>query len=253
MDFDLRLAKPAEVEALKKFRKTDFAADQVVGLAEEMVYYNVLVTFISTQLRDPSETFVRFVAGEIPAIERVTGKVVERLTPILRKAIQASIVDHVARSFNKEPEAPPPHVETPLSPLIAPAHAEVVSTATPDEVESWNIITAIVKQAHSDATVQHRHSKTYFTIFQKNIRKWFIHLVVDRAPNWIAFRHIRVEDARRLCPTAEISPGGQFGDCKLAIRGVADLKNLRPLILASYEAESARLVTDESGEFDLAH
>lgn len=31
MDFDLRTAKPAEIDALKKFRKADFAADQIVG------------------------------------------------------------------------------------------------------------------------------------------------------------------------------------------------------------------------------
>lgn len=82
--------------------------EQIVSLAEEMVYYNVLVNFMSTQRRDPSEAFVRFVAGEIPSLGRVTQKIVERITAILRKAIQSSIVDHVARSFNQpQVDAPP--------------------------------------------------------------------------------------------------------------------------------------------------
>jgi hypothetical protein len=41
---------------------------------------------LSAQLREPSENFVRFVAGEIPATGRLTQKVIERLTPVLRKA-----------------------------------------------------------------------------------------------------------------------------------------------------------------------
>lgn len=100
MDFDLRTAKQAEIDALKKFRKTEFAADQVVGLAEEMLYYNVLVPFIASQLVDPSDKLVRLVAEEIPSIKRIDKKVIDRLTPILRKAIQSAILDHVARSFN---------------------------------------------------------------------------------------------------------------------------------------------------------
>jgi hypothetical protein len=100
MDFDLRSAKQAEIDALKKLRKTEFSADQVIGLAEEMLYYNVLVPFISSQLIDPSDKLVRLFAEEIPSIKRIDRKVVDRLTPISRKAIQSAIIDHVARSFN---------------------------------------------------------------------------------------------------------------------------------------------------------
>jgi predicted type IV restriction endonuclease len=254
LEFDIRSAKPAEIEAIKKFRKSDFVADQIVGLAEEMVYYNVLVSFVSAQLRDPGENFVRFVASEIPAVGRVTAKVVERLTPILKKAMQASIVDHVARSFTQphEPPPPPPAVEIvpPLPVVTIEARDGIVTTA--DELEAWNIIFKIVREARPDAVVQYRDSKSYFTIIQKNIRKWFIRLGVERAPLWIAFRHLRADEAKRLLPGIEAVDGGGYGDSKVNVKSVQEIAKLRPLILASYDAELARVGdADQSGEFEV--
>lgn len=74
---------------------------------------------------------------------------------------------------------------------------------------------------------------------QNNLRKWFIRLGIEKAPFWISFRHIKVETAQALCPGIEVSGGG--GDARVAIKGVADVAKLRPIILASYEAEAARV------------
>jgi len=247
MDVDLRSVKPAEIDALKRFRKADFAADQVVSLAEEMVYYNVLVQFMALQLREPSEAFVRFVAGEIPTIGRITSKIVERLGPVLRKAIQTSIVEHVARSFGREPD---PVIEVPAQVVVTPtvvaggeAREGVVTTA--DELQCFAMISGMVKELHPDAVVSYRDSKSYFTvIIQKNLRKWFVRLGVERQPFWVALRHIKVEEARRLCPGVEVSEGGGYGDCRFTIKALPELAKLRSVILASYKAEAARVVEE---------
>jgi predicted type IV restriction endonuclease len=251
MDFDLRSAKQAEIDALKKFRKTEFTADQIVGLAEEMVYYNVLVPFIASQLRDPGEKLVRLVAEEIPSIKRIDKKVVDRLTPILRKAIQSAILDHVARSFGAPTQSEPTPVVT------APTHAETTGGAAGDsgagtdsrdgilttaaELEVHSLVSKMIKEKFPDAVVQYRDAKSYFTIMQKNLRKWFIRLGIEKAPYWISFRHIKPEAARVLCPGIEVVDGGQLGDAEVAIKGAADVLPLKRLILASYEAELARI------------
>lgn len=249
MDFDIRSAKLAEIDALKKFRKTEFTADQIVGLAEEMVYYNVLVPFMASQLRDPGEKLVRLVAEEIPSIKRIDKKVVDRLTPILRKAIQSAILDHVARSFGA-----PVHSEAPAAATAQPqpevgAEASVPAgdgsregvVTTPEELEVYGIVSKIVKEKFPDAVVQYRDAKSYFTILQKNLRKWFVRIGIEKAPYWIAFRHIQPEEARALCPGFNMVAGGQRGDTEVAIKRVADISMLTPLILASYEAELGRV------------
>jgi len=264
MSFDLRTAKQAEIDALKRFRKTDFTADQIIGLAEEMVYYNVLVPYIASQLRDPGEKLVRLVAEEIPSIKRIDKKIVDRLTPILRKAIQSAILDHVARSFNHqhpEPVAAPPPAA--LLPAPAPAAAllpapsgeaatagavitaapdmrERVST-TPEELDVYTQVAKIVRERYPDAQVLYRDAKTYFTIMQKNLRKWFIRLGIERQPFWIAFRHVKAETARNLCPGVDVTDGGGLGDSRILIKGTGDIAKLKPIILASYEAEAARI------------
>ncbi|CAK0780207.1 predicted type IV restriction endonuclease [Gammaproteobacteria bacterium] len=222
MDFDIRTPKQAELDALKKFRKTEFTADQIVGLAEEMVYYNVLVPFIASQLLDPGEKLVRLVAEEIPSLKRIDKKVVGRLTPILRKAIQAAILDHVARSFNApaQPEpAPvatiPPQMDSTsgavgaVVPITEGAKEGIVTTA--QEMEAYDIISKIVKEKFPDAVIQYRDAKSYFTIMQKHLRKWFIRLGIEKTPYWISFRHVTPETARTLCPGIEVVDGGYPG------------------------------------------
>jgi hypothetical protein len=261
LDVDLRTIKQAEIDALKRFRKADFAPDQIVGLAEEMVYYNVLVSFVAQQLRDPSEAFVRFVAGEIATIGRITAKIVERLTPILRKAIQTAIVEHVARSFNREPEAQPTEAPS-AAPQQQPAAAQTLATpagearegvvTTAEELEAFAIIAGIVREIIPEAAVSYRDSKSYFTIIQKNIRKWFVRLGVEKQPFWIAFRHVKVDEARKLAPGIEVSDGGAFGDCRFMIKTLSELNKLRAVILASYNAEAARVADDTEGNIDIA-
>lgn len=259
MDFDIRTLKQAELEALKKFRKTEFIADQIVSLAEEMVYYNVLVPFIASQLVEPGDRLVRLVAEEIPSIKRVDKKVVDRLTPILRKAIQAAILDHVARSFN------PPQVDlaaasavTSLPDITINVPSEVAITdtsrdnnietaATPTELKVYELIVKIIKEQFPDATVLYRSTTSYFGIMQKNTRQWFMRVNVNHPPYWLAFRHIKPDAAKTLLPTFDISKGGKWqGDSKLVIKDIADIMSLRPLIIASYKAESDRL--NESAE-----
>lgn len=251
MDFDIRSAKQAEIDALKRFRKTEFTAEQIVGLAEEMVYYNVLVPFVASQLREPGEKLVRLVAEEIPSIKRIDKKVVDRLTPILKKAIQSAILDHVARSFSTLPLSEPAQPQAPAVTTQAEATGSAAAASagaegaregivtTPEELEVYSIVSKIVKDKFPDAVVQHRDAKSYFTIMQNNLRKWFIRLGIEKAPFWISFRHIKPEAAQALCPGIEVSGGG--GDAKVGIKSVADVPKLKPIILASYEAELARV------------
>lgn len=261
LDVDLRELKQAEIDALKKLRKNDFGPDQVVSLAEEMVYYNTIVAFMSTQLRDPNDAFVRFVANEIPTIGRVTQKVVDRLTPIIRKAIQTSILQQVARSLNRQtepaileaqlvaPEAAPEAAAPAISAPVAEVREGVITTA--EELECFGSISKMIKEVNPLAVVSFRDSKSYFTIMQKNVRKWFVRLGVERQPYWVAVRHVKVDEAKRLCPGVEVSDGGQLGDCRFTIKSIGDLNKLRSVILVSYEAELARASdVDDGGELN---
>lgn len=252
LSIDLLSIKPAEMEALRRFRKTDFSPSDISALAEEMVYYSAILSFVSTQLREPSETFVRFVAGEIPAVGRVTAKVVERLTPILRKALQSAIVDQVARSLDRsgdsapEPEPPPAAKATTPgkgSPEVAvspagDAKAGIVTTA--EELEAYKQIANWLREANPNAPVAYRDSKSYFTVHQDNLRKWFVRLGLEEKPMWVALRHIKPDEARKLAPGMEIAESARFGDSRFVLSVLTDLPKLRTAIITAYERETTR-------------
>ena len=251
LDIDVLAMKPAEVEALRKFRKADFSTGDITALAEEMVYYNAMLTFVGGQFREPSESFVRYVAGEIPAVGRITAKVVERLAPILRKAIQSAIVENVARSFDRSAESPPAEPEPAPDPapvVRAPAAPPDVSkggiVTTAEELEAARMVATWIREVHADAPVGHRDSKTYFTLHQDNLRKWFLRLMLERKPMWVALRHVKPDEARRLAPGVEMLDGTQFGDSRFSLGSLTDLQKVRTAIIAAYEREAARVGED---------
>lgn len=265
LSVDLLSIKPAEVDVLRRFRKADFSPGDISALAEEMVYYHAILSFVSTQLREPSEAFVRFIAGEIPGVGRVNARVVERLTPIIRKALQSAIVDHVARSFDRsaEPDPEPTPVAKPPAPAPAkPPGESAQGTAqastdqragivtTPEELEAMKMISIWVREAIPNAPIGYRDSKTYFTIHQDNTRKWFVRLGIEKKPMWVALRHVKQDDAKKLAPGLEVVDGSQYGDSRIMLPTLSDLPKMRTAIIAAYERETARKGEDTADTSD---
>ena len=253
LDIDLMAIKPAEIEALRRFRKSDFSSGDIAALAEEMVYYNTMLVFIGTQLRDPSESFVRYIAGEVMSGLRITAKIVERLTPILRKAIQSAVVENVARSFDRpagatlaEADSPPVPSAGPPTPPAEDTSAKPGVVTTAEELQSFDLISTWISEIYPEAKLAHRDSKSYFTIHQDNIRKWCIRLLLDRNPMWIALRHIKPDEARALAPGLDVSDGAAYGDCRIALSTMKDLQKTRAAVIAAYEREANRVTEDTS-------
>lgn len=247
LEIDLLNIKPAEIDLLRRFRKADFVPGDITELAEETVYYNTIVKMISSQLHEPSESFVRWVAGELPNSPRVTSKLVERMTPILRRAIQSAIVDHVARSFARPPEPPAPAEAVPPVEAASPPAAEAKVEAKPgivttaDELEVAKIVEGWVKELRPTGEFGFRDGKGYFTLHQNNLRKWFARFGLEKKPGWVALRHVRPEEARTLAPGLDVSEGSSFGDVRIAVPAMAELYKLRSAVMAAYEREASRV------------
>jgi hypothetical protein len=207
-----------------------------------------MLEFLSKQLKEPSESFVRFVASETAAANKITAKVVERLTPILRKAIQSAIVEHVARSFepaNAESTPPPPSplAKSPVLPVADEPSARDVIVTTPEELEISNTIMSWIREVVPNARLALRDSKSYAAIYQENVRKWFVRFVADRRPFWVALRGIPVDEARKLAPGVDVGADpGNPGGSRFVLPGVADIVKLRSAAILAYQREAERKV-----------
>ncbi len=64
-------------------------------------------------------------------------------------------------------------------------------------------------------------------------------LNVQRAPYWVAFRHVQPEELRLLAPGMPvISP--TYGDSRVSLNTVEEIRKLRSAIVAAYDRESVR-------------
>jgi hypothetical protein len=111
---------------------------------------------------------------------------------------------------------------------------------TAEELEAYKTIAGWVRETSVSAPIGYRDSKTYFTVHQDNIRKWFVRLGLEEKPMWVALRHIKADEAKKLAPGMDVAENARFGDSRILLSSLADLPKLRTAVLAAYEREALR-------------
>ncbi|PCC71280.1 hypothetical protein SAMN02745121_00820 [Nannocystis exedens] len=255
-EFDILSFTEADVEVLETFSRERFNPSGVREQAEEIIYTSKISGYIGSILRNPPESFTRFVLGELSVFagKRLTPRVIEKFTPTIKRAIQATLLDMATRSIKDQGEQkaempavahppkvdvavalPPPPVikveEKPAAPVV-PAAPNIVTTA--EELEALDIIRAICADSpmSANAPILHRDTSNWFTISTISIRRWFVRLYFNQRKKSI-FTKVSPEQAKALSPGFEVDKGYVY------INSVKDLYRLRPLLLLAYE-EAAR-------------
>ena len=248
IEIDLLQPKGIELEALRKLRKSDFSVEDIIAHAERTVYFRKMADFVTAMLREPNEAFVRFVASEVFPSVRLMPKVIERLTPIFKDAIQAAVLDSVAKSFASPAVAGdtevPPVPENSAQAADAPNEREKNIVTTPEETRCFEMISSWIHEVQPDATVVPRDSLQYFAVNLGNVRTWFVRFNVQTAPYWIAFRHITPEELKNLAPGADILGNAGFGDCRASLGGYQDVVKFRTALLTAHARQNSKTVPE---------
>jgi predicted type IV restriction endonuclease len=236
-----------DAESLEAFTKSQFEPAKVRNLAEDIIYTGKLTGYVNDLLRNPSESFVRFLLGEINIVSgRTTARVVEKFVPIIKKAIQMTLLDMATRSIKLQTEEPAPPAAQPLPPAAPPPPAPIAETTTeqnkgivttPEEIEGYDAIRRICLDATLSAKypVQYRDSQSYFGMHIIKPKYWFMRLFFDSRRKALVTR-VSVERAAMLAPGFEVdTPPENFGRSRVYVAGPRDFDRLRPLILLAYE------------------
>lgn len=266
-EFNVLAFTERDAESLEAFTKAQFEPTKVRNLAEDIIYTGKLTKYVNDLLRNPSESFVRFLLGEINIVSgRTTARVVEKFIPIIRKAIQTTLLDMATRSIKLQTEEPSPAPtvpHTPVPPTIAvpPASAETSPdqgkgiVTTPEELEGFETVRRICSDASLSAKypVQYRDSQSYFGMHIVKSKYWFMRLFFDGRRKAIVTR-VAVDRATMLAPGFEVdTPPENFGKSRVYVAGPKDFDRLRPLILLAYEDEIRRCETgDDEGPGEAA-
>lgn len=257
-EFDVLAFSDREVETLEAFSKTFFDAGLVRQRAEDIIYTGTVTNYVRELLRNPSEPFTRWLLGEIHITTgRLTAQRVEKFMPIVKKAIQTTLLDMATRSIKQETDEPV-HV----APVAAPAPPPAPSAPEPAQEASKGIVTTaeeleayeIIRRICADSTalvkapVQYLDAVNYFGLNIGNRRKWFMRLFFDGRRKAVSTR-IPLERAAPLVPGFEIEAAPEnIGKSRVYINSIKDLERLRPLVLLAYEDEIKR--AEAGGEDD---
>ncbi len=76
--------KDSQIPELAKFHKDNFDVDKITSSAAELKYLNSLKNYLSSELNDPTEDFVKYLLTEIYDGMK-TKQTVEKFKPIIKK------------------------------------------------------------------------------------------------------------------------------------------------------------------------
>ncbi|MCP3101667.1 type I restriction enzyme HsdR N-terminal domain-containing protein [Myxococcus sp. K15C18031901] len=252
MEFNILTFTDRDVELLRPFTKEFFDAASIQGHAEEIIFVGKVTTLINELLRNPSESFVRFLLAEVELVSgRVTRSVVERFIPIVKKSIQTTLLDMMTKSIQQEiaqPNIPAPAPAVVTSPVEALQRTvEAGDTATSAQVETteleleiFRIVQKLCAESALKQAISYKDSTTYFGINLGKVTSWFLRAFTNGKKKSLVTR-LPAEQAAMLAPGFEVetAPDG-IGRSRVYFNASSDIEKLRALVLVAFEEEARR-------------
>lgn len=179
LEFNLFDIKDSTISELKKFKKESYNVDELFSVATTLKYTNRIKDMFDSELKDPSEDFLRFFLREIYN-GKVTQSVLERFKPIVKRALgqyfnelmneklKTAIDNTISKEQEKESSEEQP--EIPDKKIIT----------TEDELEAYFIVKTICKTLVDPRRISHKDTLSYFSVLlDNNTWKWICRLFLD--------------------------------------------------------------------------
>jgi hypothetical protein len=248
-EFNILGFKESDAEILEGFTRDRFNPASVREQAEDIIYTSKINGYINNALRSPTESFTRFILSEVGVLagKKFTSKLAEKFTPMIRRAIQTTLLDMATRSIKEQsdvkpdvPAAPPRAEAPPPRPAAPPVEEKVADKAaetstsnivtTEDELEALELIRKICAESplSASAPILHKDTVSWFTISTVSIRKWFVRLYFNQKRRSI-LTNVSPERTKSLCEGFEVDGSRVF------LTAIKDITRLKPLLLLAYE------------------
>lgn len=169
LTIDITNLKDRDIAEIKKFTKEVIDVDSIVSSAETLKYSRLIKDWFETEINSPSPDFVKYVLNGIyDGIKNQ--KVIERFTPVVKRAIQQYISDLMNSKLKtalKNEAEEERHAEEEQE-----QQQNKINT-TIGELEAYAIVKAILRQVVDVDRITYRDTESYFGILlDDNNRKW---------------------------------------------------------------------------------
>ncbi len=183
LEFDITNLKETTINEIAKFHKTNFDIDKIVDNASDLKHLKEIKKIINDELQTPTHEFIRLFANRVYS-GRLTERVMEEFTDLVRKAfnqtISENVNDRLNAALNKEAEKQ--QEET----LEEDQEISKIVT-TEEELEAYRIVIAILRRKVAINRIVHRDTQSYFGILlDDNNRKPICRLHLDGNKKYIS-------------------------------------------------------------------
>ncbi|WP_054178001.1 type I restriction enzyme HsdR N-terminal domain-containing protein [Trabulsiella odontotermitis] len=196
------------IPELIKLTKSSFDLESIINAAGELKYVSQIKRILHSQLNNPEDDFVKFFASRVYD-GMLTQKVRESFFNLTKKAASQYINDQVnerlksaiagGSSIAKDAE-PAGAAESAEAPVIY--EPEIITT--PDELEGYYIVKAIIRAVVDVSRINHRDTKSYFGILiDDNNRKPICRLHFNRSQKYLGLFDIEKNETRHPIETVD--------------------------------------------------
>ena len=169
--FQLDALKKPDIRTLSRFTKQNFDIERIVEEAVSLKVQSLVSKELQAEFADPSEEFVRIIAGRVQPGRLTTGKK-EEFKGLIVGSISALIRDRVNERLTSALTASNPMEEE--EETGAPEEATIT---TEDEVAGFNIVRAIAAKVVDPKRIVMRDAKSYCAVLlDDNNRKTIVRL-----------------------------------------------------------------------------
>jgi hypothetical protein len=161
-EFSMLSLDSRAIAEIKKFAKAFFNVDAILSNASELKYLKQIKNLVGSEFDSPSEDFVRLFTSRV-----YTGKFTAAIKEQFTSLVQVACRDFVRDKINERLQSA---IDT-GAPAVVPKTAEPVVTGvdaeegeiitTPEEIEGFHIVRAILSSVIEPARVVMRDTKSY--------------------------------------------------------------------------------------------
>jgi hypothetical protein len=186
LSIDLLKLRDRDVTEISKFARDLIDVGNIISSAEDLKYTQLIKEWFTKELDAPTDEFVRFVLNQDVYSGVKTQVVIDKLKPVVKKALNQFITDSVNNkiqtALNKDVEMKDaPSNEEPIS---LKKEREIETTI--EELESYAIIKSILRDTVSADRIAYRDTLSYFGILlDDNSRKWICRVHLGGAKQYL--------------------------------------------------------------------
>jgi hypothetical protein len=184
LEVDLTDIKENQIEELKKFHKSYFNIDSIISSASELKYMGELKTIIKDEFANPSVELVKLLASRVyDGSMRQT--IIEQFTPLVKKSLASHVSDIISERLKGALSANEESANEEPQPMEEIAEIEKINT-TDEELESFQIVKAILRKVVEPSRITYRDTQTYFAILlDDNVRKTICRMYFNRSIKYV--------------------------------------------------------------------